>query len=57
MRKGQARDRFVVGFAVLSLLAATLEDQPPTCMVDDAQRLDRASVQCPEFTARRLPTG
>jgi DNA-binding CsgD family transcriptional regulator len=40
--------------AVLSLLAATAEDQPLACLVDDAQWLDRASVQCLAFAARRL---
>jgi hypothetical protein len=54
MREGQAPDRFLVGLAVLSLLAATAEDEPLACVVDDAQWLDRASVQCLAFAARRL---
>ena len=54
MREGPAPDRFLVGLAVLSLLAATAEDQPLACLVDDAQWLDRASVQCLAFAARRL---
>src|SRR5580700_11631374 len=54
MREGQAPDRFLVGLAVLSLLAATAEDQPLACLVDDAQWLDRASAQCLAFAARRL---
>jgi DNA-binding CsgD family transcriptional regulator len=54
MQDGQAPDRFMVGLAVLSLLAATAEDQPLACLVDDAQWLDRASVQCLAFAARRL---
>jgi DNA-binding CsgD family transcriptional regulator len=54
MREGPAPDRFLVGLAVLSLLAATAEDQPLACLVDDAQWLDRASVQCLGFAARRL---
>jgi DNA-binding CsgD family transcriptional regulator len=54
MAEGQAPDRFLVGLAVLSLLAATAEDQPLACLVDDAQWLDRASVQCLAFAARRL---
>ncbi|TCO19736.1 regulatory LuxR family protein [Kribbella steppae] len=54
MREGQAPDRFLVGLAVLSLLAATAEDQPLACVVDDAQWLDRSSLQCMAFAARRL---
>jgi len=54
MREGPAPDRFLVGLAVLSLLAATAEDQPLACLVDDAQWLDRATVQCLAFAARRL---
>jgi DNA-binding CsgD family transcriptional regulator len=54
MRDGQAPDRFLVGLAVLGLLAATAEDQPLACVVDDAQWLDQASVQCLAFAARRL---
>jgi DNA-binding CsgD family transcriptional regulator len=54
MREGQAPDRFLVGLAVLSLLAASAEDQPLACLVDDAQWLDRASAQCLAFAARRL---
>ncbi|MGY4768191.1 helix-turn-helix transcriptional regulator [Kribbella sp. CWNU-51] len=54
MREGQAPDRFLVGLAVLSLLAVSAEAQPLACVVDDAQWLDRASVQCLAFAARRL---
>ena len=34
--------------------AATAEDRPLACLVDDAQWLDRATVQCLAFAARRL---
>jgi hypothetical protein len=54
MREGQAPDRFLVGVAVLGLLAATADGQPLACVVDDAQWLDRSSVQCLAFAARRL---
>jgi DNA-binding CsgD family transcriptional regulator len=54
MSAGPPPDRFLVGLAVLSLLADAGEEQPLVCVVDDAQWLDQVSVQTLAFVARRL---
>ncbi|TYB68956.1 AAA family ATPase [Nonomuraea sp. PA05] len=51
---GTPPDRFLVGLAVLSLLADASDREPLVCLIDDAQWLDRVSAQTLAFVARRL---
>ncbi|BBZ31870.1 helix-turn-helix transcriptional regulator [Mycolicibacterium confluentis] len=54
LRDGAAPDRLLVGLAVLSLLADAGAEQPTMCLIDDAQWVDRASLQALAFAGRRL---
>lgn len=54
MRDGAPPERFLVGLAVLSLLAEVAEAGPLLCLIDDAQWLDQASAQVLAFVARRV---
>jgi DNA-binding CsgD family transcriptional regulator len=54
LRPGPAQDRFAVGAATLSLLAAFAELRPTAVLIDDAQWLDEPSAQALLFAFRRL---
>jgi DNA-binding CsgD family transcriptional regulator len=54
LSSGARPDRFLISLATLSLLSEAAEEAPLLCLVDDAQWLDRSSVQVLAFVARRL---
>lgn len=54
LRPAQPAERFAVGAATLSLLAASAEDRPLLVVVDDAQWLDASSAEALRFAIRRL---
>ncbi len=54
LRPGASQDRFAVGAATLSLLAAYAEQGPVAVLVDDAHWLDGSSAQALLFAFRRL---
>jgi DNA-binding CsgD family transcriptional regulator len=54
LRPAAAQDRFAVGAATLSLLAAYAEQAPVAVLVDDAQWLDGPSAAALLFAFRRL---
>ncbi len=54
LRPAFSRERFAVGAATLSLLAAYAEEGPVALLVDDAHWLDGSSAQALLFALRRL---
>lgn len=54
LRPATAQDRFAVGAATLSLLAAHAEESPLLVLIDDAQWIDGSSADALRFAFRRL---
>jgi DNA-binding CsgD family transcriptional regulator len=54
LRPARATERFAVGAATLSLLAAYAEEQPVVVVVDDVHWLDGSSADALLFAVRRL---
>ncbi|HEX7040373.1 MAG TPA: AAA family ATPase [Trueperaceae bacterium] len=54
LNAGAAANPFLVGLAVLSLMAQAAGERPLVCLLDDAQWLDRPSALLLAFVARRL---
>ena len=54
LRPGHGHERFAVGAATLSLLAAYAEEAPVAMVIDDAHWLDGSSAQALLFAFRRL---
>ncbi|NUR71394.1 MAG: AAA family ATPase [Hamadaea sp.] len=54
LAQGEAADRLLVGFGVLSLLAEAADEGPVLCLIDDAHWLDAVSADALLFAARRL---
>ena len=54
LAEGSVPDRFVVGMAVLGLMAEAASEKPLVCLIDDAQWLDEATCQVLGVAGRRL---
>lgn len=51
---GQTTNRFLIGAALVSVLAEVAEREPVLCLLDDAQWLDHDSLDAMMFASRRL---
>ncbi len=54
LREGPAPDLLLLGLACLNLISEAAAVRPLLCVVDDAQWVDKASLQLLAFVARRL---
>lgn len=54
LEDAQGTDPFLAGLATLTLLSEVAADGPLLCLVDDAQWVDRASIDALLFAGRRL---
>jgi len=54
LKSGEPADRFLVGLGCLSLLSDVATECRLLCIIDDAQWIDRESLEALSFVARRL---